>query len=405
MKNPVVIIFVFFFCFIQFMILLASITSYNNQRPHRMRLVGRRHRMPPPPPISREFLERQRVTSLDVALGKAAANRSDKEFLVNIPALINTGSEDFFFPMLVDMLDVVERVKRGERLNVAPINNASFPLLIPNDQKCGDMASLDLLILIKSAPRNDLARSVIRETWGKDQCWGGRAVKHLFLLGAVNNPHDAKRIREEQSLYGDIIQQNFVDHYFNNTYKMMMGFDWAVRYCKNAQYVFFVDDDYYVHPPNVMSYLASVSPALYRRLVAGYVWRVASPVRTRRGAKGKWFISRREYPWATYPAYCSAGAFLVSMPVVQDLNIAMRFTRYLRFDDVFLGLVLHKLLMVPLHLDKVFSFNRVDSKSSAYKSVIASHGYKQVNDMFNTWRDLKGERFCVSRARRKPGKQ
>lgn len=56
MKNPAVIIFVFFFCFIQFMILLASITSYNNTRPHRMRLAARRHRAPAPPPISHEFL-------------------------------------------------------------------------------------------------------------------------------------------------------------------------------------------------------------------------------------------------------------------------------------------------------------------------------------------------------------
>ena len=63
------------------------------------------------------------------------------------------------------------------------------------------------------------------------------------------------QIQEEATKYKDIVQGDFLDTYFNNTLKTMMGLRWAAEQCPTARFYFFVDDDYYVSTRNVLRFL------------------------------------------------------------------------------------------------------------------------------------------------------
>lgn len=387
-KNPIVLMFLFLFGFIQMIVILATINANSNlsNSPD----VNRKSQ-PKPATLDWRFKTAIKVES-ESESKSSKPNRSSYA----IPEIIQYGSEDYQYPLLVDMIDLVEKIKSGQNVTVEKINNPQFAYIISGDHICQSSSlKVDLLILIKSTPSNIIARDVIRSTWGKLECWGNRTVRRAFLFGKVsrNESELQRHISMESAVHRDIVQSDFIDNYYNNTLKLMLGLDWATTACRQARFLMFVDDDYFVQPRAALAYLESVSAALERRLVSGYVWRMAVPHRDQRA---KWFVSREDYPWPFYPSYCSAGNFFLSMSVAVDISIAMKYTRFFRFDDVFLGIVLHKLLTVPMHLSNVFSFNPITRSSPSYRQIISSHGYKSSRHLLQTWLDLNCTSFCVA---------
>lgn len=63
----------------------------------------------------------------------------------------------------------------------------------------------------------------------------------------------------ESKNYGDIVQADFIDNYFNNTIKTMMGFNWIVKYCPNSSFYLFSDDDMYVSIKNLLRFVRNPS--------------------------------------------------------------------------------------------------------------------------------------------------
>ncbi|KAF6771652.1 hypothetical protein AHF37_09496 [Paragonimus kellicotti] len=308
----------------------------------------------------------------------------------------STGSEDLKYPLEIDMLEVVRLTLNNLTVKVKPINQPAFELLISNKEKC--QIAPDLLILIKSAPKNFLLRDTVRVGWGAEHCWGGRRVVRLFLLGRVPSSDNATSVRlsHEAAFYGDIIQQDFIDHYHNNTYKIMFGIDWAVRFCPQAPLIMFVDDDFFVYPRNVIAYIEGLSLALRSQLIAGYVWWNAAPIRNKKaGPLKKWSIGWAEYPNTQYPPYMAAGNFFLSMSMARELNVAARFTQYLRFDDVFLGIVMKKLLRTPIHLSRIYAFVPVNTNDSQQvNTMLSSHQYDNPSAQFSLWKLLGCQTFC-----------
>lgn len=134
--------------------------------------------------------------------------------------------------------------------------------------------TLRLVILVKSAPVNFDKRFAIRSTWGYERRFSDVPIKTVFLLGISDsdkkkNPVSSKflnfkhpstlsleeAINEESAKYGDIVQADFIDSYYNNTYKTIMGMRWLIENCSNFRYAFFSDDDMYVSVKNLLKFL------------------------------------------------------------------------------------------------------------------------------------------------------
>ena len=81
------------------------------------------------------------------------------------------------------------------------------------------------------------------------------------------------------NLFKDIIQETFLDDYWNNTMKTIMGFNWVSTICPGAKYVLCVDDNYIVNITYIWDHLNRLYLAGQRSIFTGLLWTNARVVR------------------------------------------------------------------------------------------------------------------------------
>ena len=64
--------------------------------------------------------------------------------------------------------------------------------------------------------------------------------------GATIEAGRQRRLEEESSQHGDLVQGDFLDTYHNLSYKAVMGNLWVAEFCSQAEFVVKTDDDMYV---------------------------------------------------------------------------------------------------------------------------------------------------------------
>lgn len=303
---------------------------------------------------------------------------------------------EFSYPLDIDILPEIQNLKDGLKPSVSPITMFNYSYLREAETMCSKIEP-NVLFIIKSARPHLLRRKVIRQTWGSVTRLPDVVIRTVFLIGTQlgNNALD-DILNEEDNTYKDLVQGDFIDSYDNNTLKTMMGFNWVVQYCPRAQIIVFSDDDMYVSPLNILRFVDnpnnypddSSSNSSYdpdQNLYAGHVFGNSAPMRI---PWLKWYISYDEYKYNIWPPYITAGAYILSRKSLPDLFYASFFTQFLRFDDVFLGLVAQKAHIRPQHSSE-FYFWKKKYSALDYKNVIASHGYHNPEELFDVWQEQK----------------
>lgn len=121
----------------------------------------------------------------------------------------------FVYPLETDISKCVINAQSGEP-NQPPcinINVLDYDLLLSNDTKCN--GNIHLLVLVKSALNHFDRRRTIRQTWGFENRFSDVPTRTIFILGRSFDTDLENRIKEEHEKYGDIVQYNFVDEYYN----------------------------------------------------------------------------------------------------------------------------------------------------------------------------------------------
>jgi hypothetical protein len=122
--------------------------------------------------------------------------------------------------------------------------------------------------MVKSARHNFAKRDSIRKTWGSSDNLQNHYIslelptKLVFICGIPSEieTEQEKRFSEESKTYQDIVVADFVDTYFNNTYKSVLSFKWALEELgSDFKYLGLFDDDIYVNMPNIVCFLRSIS--------------------------------------------------------------------------------------------------------------------------------------------------
>jgi hypothetical protein len=225
--------------------------------------------------------------------------------------------------------------------------------------------------MVKSYVGNFLQRMAIRSTWGKS---ANSRVKVYFVTGYSKLLEEILRL--EYLNFKDIIQFSFLDTYRNNIYKTMMSYKWIVKHCSSSRFVFFSDDDFYVNIQNILqfSYRSITNNTMY-----GHEQCYNRPVRNQ---ISKWYISEEQYPFDMFPTFLSGGAILTHISVVRRLQIAFPYIKIIDLDDVYVGIVAHKLNITLLD-NKMFAVEK--KKRTDVDNVMSSHEYKMPADLFETW--------------------
>ena len=144
--------------------------------------------------------------------------------------------------------------------HLRPITAYNFPL-IQTSSTCYEVNNnLFLLMVVKSAVVNFKNREFVRKSWGqlKEVMPGERnaaQVRTVFLLGMTNDEEVKQKVLQESHDHQDIVLYDFVDQYWNNTFKAIMGLRWTAQHCSNARFILFVDDDYFINPFAIVEHL------------------------------------------------------------------------------------------------------------------------------------------------------
>ncbi|XP_066586320.1 beta-1,3-galactosyltransferase brn [Prorops nasuta] len=172
--------------------------------------------------------------------------------------------DNFAYPYEGQVHLLTEALKHKRKPAIPPINEYNYTFLLNNAERCSESGinNYRVIYLIKSALDHFDRRLAIRNSWGFEKRFFDVPSKTFFILGiSVNNEELEAKIKVESSKYKDIIQANFIDSYYNNTIKTMMGFKWLVNYCSNSKFFMFVDDDMYISVRNVLRFIRN--PANY----------------------------------------------------------------------------------------------------------------------------------------------
>lgn len=197
-----------------------------------------------------------------------------------------------------------------------------------NQQPCNAMVEHPLiLILIHSAPKNWRKRNVIRETWGRDD----PRARVLFLLGAVNSTNSLQhKLEQENNLFQDMVQGNFLDAYRNMTYKHVMAFKWFSYFCSEAKFLLKTDDDVFVNTPTIFEFFEKGVIDRRNLLLCHKI----ENARVSRSFRSKWRVSTKEYADRFYPTYCPGFSIVYSADTVFRLYKEAQRTPYFWIDDV-----------------------------------------------------------------------
>jgi len=331
---------------------------------------------------------------------------------------------EFSYPYEGDVSKWSEMLKAGKTPPVAPEYSHQYFITRNPREKClsadgSHYDQLRLVYLVKSAVGNSERRQAIRQSWGYEKRFSDVPIRTVFLLGQAS--HDVKlqaKVESEARLYGDIVQADFQDTYFNNTIKTAMALRWAVESCAKSRFYMFVDDDYYVSTRNVLAFLRN--PVNYPgylqedvisfdeeeynkqtgrklhqlvdfdlpadvKLLTGFVFPRSRP---QRHWWSKWFVDLLEYPFDFWPPYVTAGAYILSREALVEMYYTSYYTRMFRFDDIWLGLIAKKAGLEPFH-NSEFYFSAPQYTVNRYKYVIASHGFSQPGHMLSVWNQQK----------------
>nr|XP_019544960.2 uncharacterized protein LOC109415532 isoform X1 [Aedes albopictus] len=170
------------------------------------------------------------------------------------------------------------------------------------------------------------------------------------------------RIVNESEVYGDIIQESFVDSYNNLTLKTIMMLKWVTNNCDGrVKYIMKCDDDTFVNVPNLLQVLLGGTVPVYKasipfydkntidvrssknrlaevkRLLTGFLFCEAKPIGD---TSSKWYSPNYMYNKEFYPDYLSGTAYLMNLNAAKLLYRTSLTTPIFHLEDVYLtGLV------------------------------------------------------------------
>ena len=278
------------------------------------------------------------------------ASPKAKDKLSTVNMLHNLGLGSIFSSNSLNFHRISNDMENGK----PEINPHNIKYLINNGHKiCKRESNEEILLLafIPVLPDRFEERRLIRSTWTDKSLFP--EIQHVFIMG--NSTEDINLdLKEENDMYGDIIQEEFVENYYNLTLKTLTGLKWASIYCPNAKFVLKVDDDVIVNSFSLIKYLKSFNSSLTNSILCR-VWK--DPI-VNRNESSKFYVSYSEYSGKIWKNYCDGPAYLITGDLVPKLYHRSLSVKSIRFEDVYLGVVADDLNASYVNLTRSYSFKK-----------------------------------------------
>ncbi|XP_056425105.1 beta-1,3-galactosyltransferase 2-like isoform X2 [Hyla sarda] len=241
-----------------------------------------------------------------------------------------------------------------------------------------------LVLLVTGECHDVKARDTIRKTWGNEDNYGDVVVMKIFLVGISPILTDAMQqlLKEENAIYGDIVQQDFLDTYSNLTLKTLMGMEWVTKFCPNASYVMKVDNDVFVNVPYLIHQLLHPERPPLTNYVTGFIVENSSP---NRHNYSKWYLPEEIYPSKIFPPYLSGPGYVLSGDMAKKIYDVAQEILVFSIEDAFIGVCLYKMKITITPPPKnVFHGLSIAYDYKVFSGLVMVHHYKN-EDLLIVW--------------------
>ncbi|XP_016948467.1 beta-1,3-galactosyltransferase 5 [Drosophila biarmipes] len=233
------------------------------------------------------------------------------------------------------------------------LNLTDFQYLLASNVCRTAERELLAVLIVTSYAGHDALRSAHRQAIPQSKL-AEMGLQRVFLLAALPARErfiSQEQLASEQRRFGDLVQGNFVEDYRNLSYKHVMGLKWAAQECRHhAKFIIKLDDDIIYDVFHLRRYLEALEVgqpglATSSTLLSGYVLDAKPPIRLR---ANKWYVSKKEYPHALYPAYLSGWMYVTNVPTAERMAAEAERAAFFWIDDTWLTGVVRTRLGIPL---------------------------------------------------------
>ncbi|XP_068129592.1 beta-1,3-galactosyltransferase 2-like [Hyperolius riggenbachi] len=281
-----------------------------------------------------------------------------------------------------------------------PVNNQTYPAfrhplappypypymyLINQPDKCKDRAPFLIMLVIGKV--HDLeTRHTIRATWGNESNYDVDVLR-IFLLGFSDFVSDRTQmmLEEESEAFKDIVQQDFMDTYYNLTLKTLLGMEWVTKFCPKASYVIKIDNDMFLNVDYLVHKLLHPKLPVRQNYFTGLIVSGTGPSRQK---ESKWYVPEEIYPNDTYPPYCSGPGYVFSADMAEKIYDISQRIRINPMEDCFMGICLHELHIPPTPSPQyIFNGHYIEYNRCQFHKLITVHHYSS-DQLRSIWSDF-----------------
>ncbi|CAL8087430.1 unnamed protein product [Calicophoron daubneyi] len=284
------------------------------------------------------------------------------------------------YPKIMDLRAAVRAIKSGKPTNEHPIYDPELLVIETVNMSCGDPENAaivgqhshdcDLVVMVKSCISCQSKRAHARSTYMQKHLWNGLKVEFLFVIGLpfianssrwkvedvevftrgqAANETQLKQQRyalfNESNVYKDILVGGFNDNYHNLTTKLIFTFRWASAFCKYCAPIFlYMDDDISVVPEAFVKLVKKLPKDAKREIIGGLpnTWTTVDRPSVNLGLN-RHAVTRKSFPWNRLPTFFYGAGYILGSERLLDAAIATAYVKFLKMDDVYLGIIWDKL--------------------------------------------------------------
>ncbi|KAG8431660.1 hypothetical protein GDO86_020556 [Hymenochirus boettgeri] len=247
---------------------------------------------------------------------------------------------------------------------LAPPYPYAYTFLMNLQEKCQNRDPF-LVLLVASASHDIDSRLAVRETWGNESNYGEQLLE------------------EENRIYGDIVQQDFMDTYYNLTLKTLMGIEWVTKYCPTASYVMKTDSDMFLNVEYLIHKVLLPGTPVRENFYTGDIRNNTGPIRNH---SNKWYVPEEIYPSNIYPPYFSGSGYVFSANLAQKIYEQRSGFRSCQWR-CFVGLCFTSLLSRAAPRPKIFNGNYKEYDRCLFHKLVTVHSYARER-LRDVWKDF-----------------
>ncbi|KAK0066806.1 beta-1 3-galactosyltransferase 1 [Biomphalaria pfeifferi] len=268
------------------------------------------------------------------------------------------------------------------------INNHRFLYKIVPKVNCLDSK---LVICVEISRTSNMTRQTIRQTWGSYANVSSNNSTLIFFLGSehpsTNGSQSVQQfIDKEAELYGDILQEDYVDDYKNLSLKSVSILKWVSLKCPESHFLLKVDDDMYVNVPVLVQTLDDLSKSKGKEypFIVGYAVQGTGPIRN---PNSKWYASISEYKGNSYPRYASGVSYAMTTSAAKLLYNASLQVPVFWLEDVYVTGILAEKVKVEVIHNPLINIGKHEVSGCHFRNKISGHHYS-ASDMESIYKEL-----------------